>query len=71
MSEISIDLKNRLANFKSALTNYQLYQIEPINSQTIELRQLYHDLGHPPLGTCGSCKEYLDILYNTIIDLKI
>ena len=65
---MNADLKNKLSNWKSTLVNWKVHNIAPINSQGIELRDLYHALGMQPIGTCGGCME---IIFNTLYDLII
>jgi len=62
-------LKAKLSGFKEVLSHYKQYQIVPIHSVAIELKQLYVDIGHQPIGNCGSCYDKVFLtLWDHIIE---
>ena len=59
------ELINRLKSHKTTLENFYNYSIAPIHSEMMDMRRLYETIGHPPIGTCGSCNAQI---CNTLYD---
>ena len=62
-------LKDKLSGFKQVLSHYKQYQIVPIHSVAVELKQLYVEIGHQPTGNCSSCYEKIFLtLWDHIVE---
>ena len=63
---MTIEQRKRLEGFKNYLMVYdQFKSILPPNETIKQLRELYHDIGHPPTGNCGGC---VHMIIETLID---
>lgn len=63
---MNIEQRKRLEQFKHVLMTYDQYKsILPSNETLRNLRELYHDIGHPPTGSCGGC---IPMILETLID---
>lgn len=63
---MTIEQRKRLEGFKHYLMVYdQFKSILPPNETIKQLRDLYHDIGHPPTGNCGGC---VHMIIETLID---
>jgi dGTP triphosphohydrolase len=63
---MTIEQRKRLEGFKHQLMVYDQYKsIMPTNETIKQLRELYHDIGHPPTGNCGGC---VHMIIETLID---
>jgi len=62
-------LIEKLKAFRQVLSHYKQYQIVPIHSVAVELKQLYVDIGHQPTGNCSSCYDKIFLtLWDHIIE---
>ena len=63
---MTIEQRKRLEGFKQYLKVYDEFKsILPPNETIKQLRELYHDIGHPPTGNCGGC---VHMIIETLID---
>jgi dGTP triphosphohydrolase len=63
---MTIEQRKRLEGFKHYLKVYDEFKsILPPNETIKQLRDLYHDIGHPPTGNCGGC---VHMIIETLID---
>lgn len=63
---MTIEQRKRLEAHKHVLMTYNQYKsILPSNDTIRQLRELYHDIGHPPTGNCGGC---IPMILETLID---
>lgn len=66
------NLKDRLSSFKEVLKQYKEFGINPINSQIEDMKRLYADIGHQPIGNCGGCfPRMFEVLFDHLIEEKL
>lgn len=57
-------LRDRLLSHKVTIENFIQHSISPIHSEMMDMRRLYEEIGHAPIGTCGGCNARILAVLN-------